>query len=265
MQDAVKKFWDEQAERHCASPAATTNDVHLRDLEIRTLTRLIGGLSLPAGGRVLDLGCGDGHATTAVAAALPHLRFRGVDFSEPMIALAEARRAARPDLQDRLSFAVGDVTASPDEAEYRGADVAVTDRCLINLTRDGEQARAIAQIAACIRPGGHYLAIENFVEGQDAMNQARQAVGLPPIAIRWHNRYFDEAAFRAWTAPYFELLAFDEFASAYYFATRVVYAAMCHRRGEAPRYDHEIHQLAVDLPATGRFSPVRLAILQRRG
>jgi hypothetical protein len=115
-----------------------------------------------------------------------------------------------------------------------------------------------------LKPQGYYLAVENFVEGHDAMNRARQAVGLPEIPVRWHNLYFEEKSFRIMAEPFFENITFKDFSSSYYFATRVIYSALCMMRGEKVDYNHEIHQFAPRLPWIGQFSPIRMAVLRRK-
>jgi cyclopropane fatty-acyl-phospholipid synthase-like methyltransferase len=65
---------------------------------------------------VLDLGCGLGHSSVALALAYPAITVRGVDLDEASV--AEARRnAAAAGVADRVSFTVGDA------AEPAGADV----------------------------------------------------------------------------------------------------------------------------------------------
>lgn len=259
----IKDYWETRAKENDNSPRATTNDVYLRRLEISTLVETITELALPEDSTVLDVGCGDGYTTLHVAAQLPQLRFLGVDYSENMIHTAQ-QAAAQPDLAARIEFKVGDATNLKAACADQTFAVVTTDRCLINLSSLENQAKAIAEIAEHTRPGGYYLAIENFVEGQDNMNAQRQAVGLPDIPIRWHNFFFKEAEFLAAAEPFFELVRFKDFSSSYYYATRVIYSAMCQMRGEQPDYEHEIHQLAIKLPWAGQYSPIRMAVLQRK-
>jgi SAM-dependent methyltransferase len=263
MSITIKEYWDTRAASHARSPAATTSDIHLRELEARTLSRWLYSLQIRTGSHVLDAGCGDGHTTLRLAETCPSLRFTGVDYAPAMIAAASQRLSGRSDLAERVRFIAGDVLQL---ADIRPGlfDAALTVRCLINLPDADAQRAAFAHIAACLRPGATYLAIENFHEGHDEMNRARENVGLPAIPIRWHNRYFTEPEFCDMTGEHFVVTRFVDFASAYYFATRVIYSRMCQMRGEEPDYDDVIHRLAIDLPECGRFSPVRLAILTRR-
>jgi ubiquinone/menaquinone biosynthesis C-methylase UbiE len=264
VKEAIKDYWEERAKENATTPEATTNDFYLRELEISTLIQTLEGLGLGPGGTVLDVGCGDGYTTVAVADALTRLRFTGIDYSENMIASARGRVTGKPHLKDRVTFSVGDATALNTAAGDSTYDAVTTDRCLINLESKEDQARAVAQLARHTKPGGYYVAIENFNEGQHEMNRLRASVDLPEIPIRWHNLYFDEADFKLLVEPFFEEIEFKEFSSSYYFATRVIYSAMCQMRGETPDYRHEIHQLAVKLPWFGQFSPIRMVVMRRR-
>lgn len=262
MSQQIRQYWDDRARQHREQPAATTDDVYLRELESATLIERLSHVSRP-GARVLDVGCGNGYTVLNIARALPDREFLGVDFSAGMVESAQASLAAHPELADRVAFQLGDVTALAELFGAQRFDVVVSTRCLINLPSVEAQSRALEQIAHVLAPGGYYLAIENFREGHEHMNQARRQVGLPEIPIRWHNLYFEEARFRGAVAPYFEDLELLDFSSAYYLATRVIYAAMCQMRGETPDYSHDIHQLAIRLPWVGAFSPIRLAVMRR--
>lgn len=264
VREGIKEYWEQRARENADSPQATTDDVYLRKLEISTLVDTIKKLSLPENSSVLDVGCGDGYTTLHVAQELSGLSFLGVDYSENMIKSARQRLAAEAGMTERVSFKVGDATRLEEACGSDTFDIVTTDRCLINLPSLEAQQQAIAQIAERTKPGGFYIAIENFIEGQNSMNAMRHAVGLPDIPIRWHNLFFSEADFVGAADPFFTEINFKDFSSSYYFATRVIYSAMCQMRGEKPDYQHEIHQLAVKLPWTGQFSPIRMVTLRRR-
>ena len=264
MKEQIRAYWEERAEHFLADPASTTNDVYLRELEIQTIIKALRLLLWSGPAKVLDVGCGDGYATLNVARELPEFTFAGIDYSANMIRMAQERLADMPFLKKRLEFKVGDVLDLGAACGETTFDAVVSDRCLINLASPEDQRQAIKEIARHVASGGYYLAVENFMEGQNAMNQARAAVGLPEIPVRWHNLYFSEAEFIEFAEPEFEFLQFKDFSSAYYFATRVIYTALCQGTGEEIDYRHPVHQLAVKLPWTGNFSPIRMAVLRRR-
>lgn len=263
QKDEIKTYWEERA-KNDANVTATTDDVHLRELEIRSIVEEVKKLSIDKGSTILDIGCGDGYSTINVANNFPDVNFWGIDYSQHMIDNAKKRLNANTQLSARVLFTVGDVTDLKPSLGDTRFSCAITDRCLINMENYEDQVLAISQIANHVLPGGIYIAVENFIEGQNNMNATRSAIGLPEIKVRWHNLFFTEDGFEKAVKPYFDILALKDFTSAYYYATRVIYSKMCQMRGEQPDYLHDIHKLAIDLPMFGKFSPIRMAILKRK-
>jgi len=262
----IKQYWSERAKAtDPASFQATTYDVFLREHEINTLKERIAALSLPPGSTVVDVGCGDGHATVSLAAAFPAIKFIGIDWSEEMLGLAEKGLAAQPPgLRNTVSFRIGDMRRLSGPLRSDRFEVFTTMRSLINLTTSEEQYDTIAQIAEHLVPGGYYFCIENFLRGQNNFNHLRVAMGLPEIPVRWHNHFFDEDRFLAETRPSFDSVVFDSFLSSYYLATRVIYSAGCHLTGQEPDYFHPIHRTAAKLPVIGDFCPIKLVTMRRK-
>lgn len=263
--DRIKQYWGDRARTTDRdSVQATTFDVFLREHEISTLRERLTAASVPPGSTVVDLGCGDGHATVSLAAAFPALRFVGIDWSEEMLALAEHRLSAQPGLRSTVSFRVGDMRDLASSLQAERYQVFLTMRSLINLTTSEQQYDTIAQIAEHLVPGGYYFCIENFIQGQDSFNRLRVAVGLPEIPVRWHNHFFDEERFLAEIRRSFDSVVIENFLSSYYLATRVIYSAGCHLMGEEPDYFHPIHRIAGRLPAIGDYCPIKLVTMRRK-
>ncbi|MDD1705621.1 MAG: class I SAM-dependent methyltransferase [Methanoregulaceae archaeon] len=261
--ESILAYWEERADENPDSPAATTDDIYLRELEILTLTDTLKGLLRQRPGSLLEVGCGDGYSTLRIASALPNLQITAVDFSRNMIRNANLRLSKESDLRKRLKFLIGDVRDLHPVVGENQYDLVLSDRCLINLASLKEQEQALQKIAEHLSPEGFFIAIENFVEGQERMNEARKIMGLDEIPVRWHNLYFREDEFRSMVGKFAKTIEFRDFSSSYYFATRVIYSAMCRIRGEEPDYLHEIHRRAVELPWTGAFSPIRMAIVEK--
>jgi ubiquinone/menaquinone biosynthesis C-methylase UbiE len=252
----VKEYWNERAAADKAN--ATTNDVFLRELERATLIAQLRRLGCHSGSRALDAGCGDGGTIFALDEAFG-CALSGADYSISMIDLARQALAGRAGR--RIDFTVADVREIGAAFAAQSFDFVSTDRCLINLQTSEDQFAAMGALAGLLRPGGAYLAIENFVEGNDRLNELRGLYGLPPIEIRWHNRFFREADFIAGAKAHFRTIEKFDFSSAYYFATRVVYSALCAAEGTAPDYRHPIHERSANLPPFGDFSPIKLFVL----
>ena len=262
--EEIRQYWQNRARELGSSTAVTTQDVHLRELEIATLRSQLENLNLPPGSRVVDIGCGDGHSTLKVAKSLKTLSFKAMDFSSNMIDVARERLEQNPELKERVSFEVGDVTDLRSCLSEGSVDVVTTDRCLINLTSGRQQYDALAEIHRALKPGGHYVGIEDFQEGNDELNRLRESLGLPKIAVRWHNLFFRQAEFLQQMKCLFSAVEIIDFASSYYFATRVVYSKCCQLNNVQPDYHHEVHQLAGDIPNVGSVSPLKLIVMAKQ-
>jgi len=115
---------------------------------------LVDGLPerLQQGVRVLDVGCGTGHAMNILAQEFPSSRFYGYDIAEDAIESARAE-AGNMNLTN-VSFEVLDVTNLPKEAKY---DV-ITAFDAIHDQKDPDSVlRGINQALA---PGGMFLMID---------------------------------------------------------------------------------------------------------
>src|SRR5262245_33197861 len=71
--------------------------------------RLIDGLDVPAGGSVLELGCGTGRNLAKTAQAYPQAQLSGLDISAEMLETA-AVAIGRRDLSARVRLAQGDAS-----------------------------------------------------------------------------------------------------------------------------------------------------------
>jgi demethylmenaquinone methyltransferase/2-methoxy-6-polyprenyl-1,4-benzoquinol methylase len=105
------------------------------------------------GCRVLDLACGTGDITLALAAH--GATAIGLDLTPRMIELAVARREGQPSRDERSLFLLGDMGALPfPPATF---DIVTTGYGLRNVPNID---RAVAQIARVLRPGGLLLSLD---------------------------------------------------------------------------------------------------------
>jgi len=96
------------------------------------------------GERILDVGCGTGSMTDALAEPGTHAAIVGIDVSEPYVAFARARTS-----DPRITFDVGDVVSLPYPVGH--FDRAVSQLVLMFLP---DPHSAIAEMRRVVRPGG---------------------------------------------------------------------------------------------------------------
>jgi SAM-dependent methyltransferase len=107
---------------------------------------------LQAGGRVADIGCGQGTSTILMAERFPASTFTGFDHSDALIAAAR-KAAADSDAADRVGFEVADAAMFPGH----GYDLVTFTDCLHDL---GDPAAAAAHARSALAPGGTVLVAE---------------------------------------------------------------------------------------------------------
>ena len=170
--DEVKNiFVDDQG-------GGTLKDKILRKLEIQTIVKY-----LPDGASVIDLGCGNGYSTYEFAARR-NVTVVGVDYSNEMIfnANRSLEEHSNNEIVNRLQFKQADVM-NLSTIEKDTFDVAITERCLINLTSWEDQQKAIDQVRDVLKVGGLFIMLEGFIQGLYNLNQQRRKFGLEDIKV----------------------------------------------------------------------------------
>jgi SAM-dependent methyltransferase len=227
-----RAHWDERAK---LGETAGTQDLILKELEQRAILEALGD---DRHLDVLEVGCGRGETVRLVSQRI-RLMVDAIDSSPEMIAAAQ--KGAPTDVE----FMVADVMDIP--RDLRDYDVIYSQRCLINLPSWDAQEQAIDAIAERLFTGGRFLMCEHSQNGVNAINEARQALGLTAIEPPWHNRYFRDEELATITS--LALLRCVPFSATYYFLSRVLNAKLSADQGKAPEYDAPINQLALTLPA----------------
>jgi SAM-dependent methyltransferase len=108
---------------------------------------------LRGGGRVAELGCGEGWAAIALALGYPRVRVDGFDVDPPSIETAR-RNAAQAGVGDRVRFAVADVT---DPALTGSYDAVIAVEMVHDLADPVAALRTARRLAA----GGVVLVVDD--------------------------------------------------------------------------------------------------------
>ncbi|MFC7527480.1 class I SAM-dependent methyltransferase [Actinoplanes sp. GCM10030250] len=108
-----------------------------------------------AGARVLDLGCGTGYSSVAMALAYPAITVRGVDLDEDSVAAAR-QVAASAGVADRVSFVTGDAAGPLDGA----FDLVTIFEALHDM---GDPVGVLRQARAVLGPSGSVFVADERV------------------------------------------------------------------------------------------------------
>ncbi len=109
------------------------------------------------GAHVVDIGCGAGWSTIALARAYPGAEILGVDLDTPSVALAR-HNAATAGMGDRVGFRVAD--AGSLGATSQRYDAAFAFECLHDMPRPIEVLAAVRDV---LRPGGLVIVMDGAV------------------------------------------------------------------------------------------------------
>src|SRR6266478_1265353 len=246
----IKVLWDDQAKQHGSSDLATNPDTHYRSLEIESILRAISAMEHDT---ILDIGCGNGYTTRAIAKKFPEATVTGVDFSHAMI--EEAKKLIKPN----IDYLEGDVLSLSRNRPLIGRqyDIVLSSRCLINLANWEEQKVGIMEMRKMLGSDGRMILVENVQEGLDNLNDLRTKFGLDKIEAPWHNKYFPKDGVRTFIEEIRGNLLSMEYVenigNLYYLASRVLYAKLCKDQGIEPDYNNPINAIASQMPTMGEY------------
>jgi trans-aconitate 2-methyltransferase len=137
---------------------------------------LLAQIDLRSDDVVLDIGCGDGRTTAAIANSVPNGSVVGVDLSADMVTHATTQHC-RPPINN-LRFAQADAAALPFAAEF---SVVFSNAALHWVPN---QRAAVHGIARALRPGGRLIA---QMGGQGNVAEVIAAFEHVARAPRWRN------------------------------------------------------------------------------
>lgn len=122
------------------------------------VTELHATLGRP-GARIVDVGCGGGWSSLALARAYPEASVLGVDVDAPSIDAARSAAAAEG-LSERVQFVVTEGEDLPDSEPF---DAAFAFECLHDMPRPVE---VLAAVRRAVRPGGPVVIMDEAVDDE---------------------------------------------------------------------------------------------------
>lgn len=136
---AEKNVWEPQFYRENSSMQHRWADI------------ILGKSNLPTVGKILDVGCGDGHISAMLAKKMPHANVIGLDLSPSMIEYATTTFSK--DQYPNLTFVEGDAE------ELNGQDHLASIVSFSTYHRIKNHHKAFESAFRALLPGGQFLAV----------------------------------------------------------------------------------------------------------
>ena len=169
--------WDEYGELMRTAQAEANRPLFLQVLGNDWLPSVPGlDAVLRDGGKVADIGCGEGWSSIGIARAYPYVRVEGFDVDADSIEAARAHAAAEG-LGDRVTFTLVDAASVPAAGDF---DLVAAFECIHDLPDPVSVLRAARRM---VKPGGRVLVMdervpETFTGPGDPVEQLMYGISL---------------------------------------------------------------------------------------
>ena len=261
MADAtIREHYARIAKQSGLASSSTMADQLIRYHETEAIAKFV-GLTTGGSGRVADFGCGNGYTLGVLAERYPSLLLSGFEYTPEQLSLATERF----DEISRISIHAADVR-NEGFWGHDSFDTVVVQRLLINLLDPEEQSKALGNIVAAVRVGGHALFLECFAEPYANLNEAREELDLDPISPAHHNLYLRNGFFDRPELARFEHPDWDyapNHLSTHYFISRAFEPGLTSNRPfKRNSQVQRFFSLALP-PAIGNFAPLLINAFRR--
>jgi SAM-dependent methyltransferase len=248
-------FWSARAREYKNDPRANTNDVWLREIEIKYINQIISQNSFRS---VMDFGCANGFTTKRISRSYPVISFTGIDINPGMIKVAEQN--SNEETGSKLKFFVYDFIKEGRLSQ--NFDFIYCVRVLQNLESKKVQKDIINILIEMLNTDGYLLYIESYEDYYDLLNKDREKLGLEKLPVHSHltllNNDFDK-----YVSSKLQYVSENFIASTYYLVTRLLYSRIAEDNNEKIDYNHPIHQIGAQLPQFGNYGPLKAMLFKK--
>ncbi|WP_114952850.1 class I SAM-dependent methyltransferase [Sphingosinicella terrae] len=264
-ENVILDHYRKEAELFQADASSTMRDQITRGREVDAILSTLAYLEQNGSRklRLLDIGCGNGYLLEQIRQRHADMELMGLEYTPELVEIARQRGV------EGCEIVQGDVRDMP--FENASFDIIVTERCIINVMDQQDQAKSIAEVARILRQGGHYICIEAFTDGLENLNAARGELGLEPNDMPYHNLWFDKGWFLDVIKAHFDVASLPSetdpayvpfnFLSSHYFMSRVVYPAVT--RADIVYNSHFVSFFSF-LEPRGNYCAIQFWLLQRK-
>lgn len=230
----IKKRWEEKAKIFGTKPQAV-----IRDIEFRKLSNSTVASYLDKKDYVLDIGCGNGYATTYYSNYCR--KILGVDYLPKFIELSKLKYKKHIK-NGKLEFQIGDILKPGFPNGI--FDKIICERTIINLTSWQNQQKALSNLSKLLKKNGLLLLTEISIQGHKSLDDIRKKVGLPIVEKYWSNLYLDEPKFERFIKKLFKIQEKKRFGT-YMLVSKIIHPMLVYPR--EPKFEAKINKIAAQV------------------
>lgn len=253
--EKMLQFWSERALAYQEDSRANTNDIWIREIEIRYINQILKQNSYH---NVMDFGCANGYSTIRIAKENPEINFSGIDINQDMLTIAG--NLLKKNNLSNLEFKNMNVS---NEFSERKFDLIYTIRAIQNIESIEAQKTICDRLYDILNDNGIFVYIESYEKGYKTLNDDRVKMGLTPLPVHEHLTLLTDE-FDRYVASKMKFIKSDSLSSSYYLVTRLLYSYIAKMSDEPIDYNHPIHQVGAIIPQIGEYGPQKASIYQKQ-
>ena len=226
----ILNFWKLRVDN--SENTVCTNDVKLDLIEEDQIIKRIKNNK-----SILEVGCGNGKLLNRLKKKISLKTYHGTDFVQELIDKANKKYLK----YKNINFDCLDMSTVSDNTFDTKFDYIISKRAIQNILSTKIQLKIIDNLGLHLRKNGKIILVESSSNAQKNINKIRKKYGLSKINPPFHNLFFNEKKLRSYKFKNVKLIEVDNFASNFYFITRVIYALYAQNYLKSPPSYSDYH------------------------
>ena len=226
----IRNFWKSRVENN--ENTVCTNDFQLDLLEEDQIIRRIKNNK-----SILEVGCGNGKLLNRLRKKVSIKTYHGTDFVQELIDKANKKYLK----YKNINFDCLDMSKVSDNTFDIKFDYIISKRAIQNILSTKIQLKIIDNLGLHLKRSGKIILIESSSSAQKNINVMRKKYGLNKINPPFHNLFLNEKKLKSYKFNNVTLTEVDNFASNFYFITRVIYALYAQNYLKSPPSYSDYH------------------------
>ncbi len=235
LKKKVQNFWVKRSKKK--DNLVCTNDPKLDQLEIDQIINKINNNK-----SILEVGCGNGFLLKRLLKEKKIKNYFGIDFVDNFISLAKKKYKS-----NKVNFAAFDISLTNNITFEKKYDYIISKRTIQNILSRKMQLDVIDKLGYHLKTNGLMILVESSQTAQKKINKYRKLFSLPIIKPPFHNLFFNDPIIRNYKFKNIKLLKIDNFASGFYFLSRIIYASYAKILKKKLDYKHPLNQLGLNI------------------